>query len=439
MATSYGEGSLELDIKTILDANNANPAKWEWYVYLHTELIDLPVPLVESIEFLRDYSSNTGDYILAIFKIGMGDYIKDILPYRDNLQLTLIKRNNKQQISIRYKFILVNNDNYVAGGYQDKMSREDLNSSQLISIEGQCLDRHIELLRTLGVDGIFKSVTVDEVLRFCISDSIAEVKVGSETIHFDVNIVTPANTRVYDHIEVPTGTRILNLATYLHQINYGVYNGGIGTYFQLYGPTLNNTLFIYPLYSNALFSNTAKRLIIYRASTNRFDIIQNTYFVDGDIVKIIATSNTKSINAGDNALIDKGTAFTQADPNTMVERNAIVKNASVVVSKQATMQGQAFKDPKDGNYNPAFAGVTDNLYNQRSNIFRLAQTTFQIQWNHCDIDLLYPGMPVMYVYSDTNNNVRKMTGIVQSVYSKYVKGTNETAALINIMATEETK
>lgn len=439
MANLYSDGALDIDIKTILDANGSNPKQPSWYGYLHTELIDLPIPLLESVEILRDYNANIGDYNLVSFKIGMGDYIKDILPYRDNLQMTLVKKNNVDQFSLRYKCVLVNNNNYVAGGHYDKMSKEELNKQQMINMEVQCLDRRIEVLRTIANDGIFKNTPIKDVFTYVIQDSITNVKIGSERITFDFNAVEPNNTRVYDHIEVPTGIKVLDLATYLHSTNYGIYNGGIGTYFQLYGVKKVPTLFIYPLYSNALFNTVDKKLVIYKSSTTKYDYLENTYFVDGDLVKIIATSKTKSVNMGNNALMDKGVSVIQADPNTMIERNAIVKNGSISVSKDATMQGQAVTTPKDGNYNQVYAGVTDNLYKQRSAVYKNSMTTFQVQWNHPDTDLIYPGMAVMYVFNDSEKGIRKMTGIVQSTYSKYVKGTNETACLLNIVVSEVSK
>jgi hypothetical protein len=439
MVSKLGEGALELDIQSILDAKGTNPTKPEYSVFLNTVDKDMPIKLLDSVELLRDYNTYVGDYILATFHIGMGDYISDVLPYRDNLEATIIKKDSKSQSSTRYKFAIVNNQNYTAGDVYDKMSKEDLNKSQLITIEGQCLDRHIETLRTIPVDGIFKFSTILDVFRYNIDAALSGIKIGSKTPDIDINIITPNNDRSYDHIEVPTGTKVLDLATYLQQSNYGVYNGAVGTYFQLYGPTLRNTLFIYPLYTNALFKTATKKLIIYKASTSKFDVIESTYFIDGDIVKIIAGSNTKSINKGENELLNTGYSIVASDPNTMLERNALVDDDSVVVSKDSNLTGLLFKTPSDGNPNPNYVGMTDNLYKYRSEIMKKSMSIFQVQWNHSDPDLIYPGMPVMYVFADDVNGIRKMTGTVQSTYSKYLKSTNERASLINIAVSEVVK
>ncbi len=439
MVTKLGEGLLELDIQSILDAKGTNPVKPEYFIYINTVDKDIPVKLLESIEILRDYNGNIGDYILARFHIGMGDYISDVLPYRDNLEVTITKKDSKKQRSIRYKFVIINNKNYIAGDVYDKMSKEDLNKSQLITIEGQCLDKHIEVLRTIPVDGIFKFSSVLDVFRYNIDDAVNSVKVNNKTPDIDINIITPNNDRVYDHIEVPTGTKVLDLATYLQESNYGVYNGAIGTYFQLYGPTLRNTLFIYPLYTNVLFKEAKKKLIIFKASTSKFDIIENTYFIDGDIVKIIAGSNTKSINRGENELLNTGYSIISSDPNTLLERNVLVDDNSVIVSSDSTMSGQLFKNPSDSNPNPKYVGFTDNNYKHRSEIMKKSMSIFQVQWNHSDPDILYPGMPVMYVFTDNTNGIRKMTGALQSTYSKYLKSTNEEATLLNIAVSEINK
>jgi len=419
---------LAKEVNDIITNTMSDKHNVEYEVILHTVDIDYTVSMVESIEILRDYNSNIADYVVMTCMMQAGDYIKDIHPYKDNLEVTLTRKINDAHLKQRYKLVIMNNKGDIEGTRYDNSSREELNSLEMIRIEGQCVDRVSEALRLVYVDGVYRLTDIDRLLK-------VKFNTGVEPLGFEgnliIDLVKPDNTREYDHIEVPTGLDLFNLPTYLQNTHYGVYNGNIGTYLQFYNN--KTTIFIYPLYDTKRFDKAEKKLMVYGVSSAKFDFVEHTYFVDGDLVKILAGKSTVGVNDGEDALLDSGVGFTHTDANKIIERNSMVTDGEVNVDTEHMNTGQIYKNKADQSNKSVHLGPVDNMFKHRSEIMKKTMAVYQIQWNHCDPDLIYPGMPVMYIYLKDEDNVVKLKGIVQSIFVLNNIGTNTVNAMLNIM------
>jgi len=419
---------LAKEVNDIITNTDSDKHNVEYEVCLHTVDIDYNITTIESVEILRDYNSNLADYTLVTCMMQAGDYIKDIHPYKDNLEITLKRRINDVELKQRFKLVIVNNKGDIEGTRYDNSDRDELNSLEMIRIEGQCVDRVSEALRLVYVDGVYRLVDVDKLMRVKFDMGIKPLGFRDNLI---IDLVKPDNSREYDHIEVPTGLDLFNLPTYLQDTHYGVYNGNIGTYLQFYND--KTTIFIYPLYDIKRFDTAEKKLMVYGVSSAKFDHVEHTYFVDGDIVKILAGKSTIGFNDGEDSLLDSGVGFTHTDANKIIERNSNVDDTEVIVDTEQMNVGQKFKEKKDYSNKSVHLGPVDNLFKHRSDIVKKSMATYQIQWNHCDPDLIYPGMPVMYVYLKDEDTIVKLKGIVQSIFILNNIGTKSVNAMLNIM------
>ena len=410
---------------------------------LHTKEHDIPIKLIESVEILRDFNSNTSDYIVASFIIGMGDYIKDIYPYRDNLNLTIIKIFNNKRIRYNYKFIMLNNQAGVNGSMYSNSSRDELNKNQQVRIIGQCVDRVSEALRMSFPSGIYHNMSLDDMLHSIYLTNIRQVNSMLGGVNLNLNLAPLDNQKIYNHIKIPTGINIMNVATYLQEREYGLYNGGVGTYYLSHDnkhtvdgvdryPSVNN-LYIYPLYNNTRFDKVKKNLIIYGVSSAKFDLVEHTYMLDGDVLSIVAGLSTNSIDDGGNNQLQNGVGFSNLDANKILERNAEVKDSKVIVDKNTLNQGETDINRRDQNNLARHIGSASNMYPYRTQVIKDSMMIYQIQWNYCDPNLIYPGMPVMFIYMDSMYGLVKLKGTVQSMYILYNEGTNAPNSLINIM------
>lgn len=419
---------LAKEVNDIITNTASDKHNVEYEVTIHTVDIDYSVSMVESVEILRDYNSNLADYTILSCMIQAGDYVKDIHPHKHNLEVTLKRKINDVELKQRFKLVIMNNKGDIEGGRYDNSSREELNSLEMIRIEGQCLDRVSEALRLVYVDGVYRLTNLDKLMRVKFDMGIKPLGFRDNLI---IDLVPPDNNREYDHIEVPTGLDLFNLPTYLQNTHYGVYNGNIGTYLQFYNE--KTTIFIFPLYDTKRFDKAEKKLMVYGVSSAKFDHVEHTYFVDGDIVKILAGKSTIGQNDGEDSLLDAGVGFTHTDANKIIERNAHVDDKEVTVDTEQMNAGQKYKEKADYSNKSVHLGPVDNMFKHRSEIMKRTMAIYQIQWNHCDPDLIYPGMPVMYIYLKDEDTVIKLKGIVQSIFILNNIGTNTVNAMVNIM------
>lgn len=435
-------GLIDLDISKIFEQPNPRTNNVDYDVIVHTPNEDIGINLLKTIETMRDYNGNLTDFIIVSFSMGAGDFVKEIYPNRDNCELSIIKTTEDDDKVVRYKFVLLNNNNGVRASKYLTKTRAELNAEEQFQVEVQCLPVELELLRSTYTDGVFKNTTVKDLLiteyyqgkQEITGDKPgtdeSKVQIGSSPRYIEVDIVEPHNDMVYTHIEVPTGTKLTDLPFYLQETNYGVYNGGIGAYLQEHDEEL--FFFIYPLYNSSLFETRDKKLIIYYSSNIRLNFIENTYTVEGDIVKILANSDVKVIDNGENDLMNTGSGLVGSNPYLLLERNSNITDDEIKFDKEAHNSGSKIKNRRDGVDRTQYIQNESNMYKQRSVILKHTMAIYQITWNFADIDLLYPAMPVRYTYEDEIDGIVELDGLLQSVYARYNEETKTMSALINI-------
>jgi len=435
-------GLIQLDIEEIYKTPNPSIEN-EYDIIVHTKDDDIGISMIESIEIMRDYNTNLADYVVVNFSMGAGDFVKELQPNRDNAEISIIRVTKDEDIVTRYKLILLNNHGGVYSKHYLTKTRDELNNEETFKIEAQCLPIEMEVMRSTYVNsGIYTDTTVKDILITELyqgdqditgdnpSTSKSKLVVGSVAKDIEVDIREPHNDTLYRHVEVPTGVKLVDLPAYLQETSYGVYNGHIGSYLQYMGTDL--LFWVYPLYNSSLFAESEKKLIIYYPENDKFDHITNTYKQVGDTLRIIANSDINIIDDGENRLIDTGVGLVQADPNLLLTRNVEVKDEEVIFNSEEHLTGTSAKGRRDNINRTHYVGNTSNLFKNRSEILKNMMAIYQLTWNYCDIDLLFPGMPVRYTYEDEKVGIVECDGILQSVYARYNKKTDTTSAILNI-------
>lgn len=446
-STVTDDGGLSLEINPILK-NETGVAKGIGHkVWLYTPKLDIRIEMLGALEVLRDYNGNIGDYVVIDFLMSSATYVRDVHPYRDNLEIEIYEEIVNQETKTieyadmrRYKFVMLNQkgtDSELLGSQE----REEMNTSTMKRIVGQCIDRELELLKSVSVRGIFRDTTVDKVIQSefgTLKDM--DLKIEGKQMEVPCTLLKEVdNKQQYDHVIVGsskgkgTNIAIMDLPSYLQNTKYGVYNGNIFTYMQDYKG--KKSVFIGPLYDSTQFENTEKlpKLTIVRPNTINYDNAENTFFVDGDIVKVLCKSNVQLVDTGENEFISEGSAYTYTNPTAILNRDGVVADNKVRVDKETRMGSDVIKERRDQNVASTYIGSTVNLYRYRSDFVRATMAIYQIQWIHCDINLIYPGMPVCYMYYEAKRGIVKTYGTVQSTYQRYNKEQGTRVGMINIV------
>lgn len=411
-------GLIMEDINGILagTSNDGSSVYSEYEAIIHTTEEDISPYLFKLIETMSNYNKYVAEYIVVTLEILGGTFIKRIYPHRDHLEITII-RTNKYTPSVRevnrYKAVLINNNKNVYGSDYSISTEEEINQKKMITAEFQLIDRVVESIRLVHADGIYSDMTLKDIIQAEFAEKFQNVCVEGEQEEIYIDIVEPNNTNEVKQLVIPTGINIFDFPSYLQNTIYGLYNAGLGTFFQRYKK--HATLFVYPLFDIKRFDQVESKMMVYFTNSVKYDYTENTYQIDGDILKVIAGSSLQSEDDAENTFINEGDGYVRVVPEQMMNRNVMVTTDSVTADNTTQMQGTKFKDRRDGADRAKFIGNETNMYKYRSYTNRQALGTYSFTWHFSKPELIYPGMPIKFIHEDSYGEIVELEGTVQLV------------------------
>jgi hypothetical protein len=409
------------DIQDIIESDS-KLTKFEYRILVHTEKEDFTILKLNSLDIVRDYVNFIADQINIDFIMPLGDYVTRLYPYRTNLEVSIkqIKLNETNQSKepdsditiVRYKAVFKSDANKsIAGTQFEQVDAETLNISDIINVKLQLLDRSLEPLRIKTVGGVFRNITVNKVLTTVLASESNKVEVDGRPSIDAIDIAPPDNKEQQAHIILTQGLRLTSLPSYLQERMSGVYNAGIGSYFQIYND--KKTWFIYPLFDLQRFDQGMKRLLIYAVPSDRLPAVERTYKVDGDVVSIIANSTTSYSDTADTDYINDGVGFRMSDARSFMKKPVEITEDGPKAKRTRLNHESISKSRDDGlNYAPVTgSGISSNPYKEYSKVLARNVSRISFQWDDPDTDIIYPGMPCKYIFINKDKLV-ELKGVV---------------------------
>lgn len=423
---AFSQSPLKADITEVL-TNGAKPIKHHYQAQIHTEAENFPVFKVMSMDVEADYANNVYDRFTIVVRLFLGDYVKRLYPYRTNLEIS-VKRTvlnevgddddpkYKQKVT-RYKaFYDARKNQPVTASDVETMSADDLSKAETIDVILELVDRNYEALRQKTTQGIFRKRTPKQMIHNILGgDSVKAIVDGKPAID-GIDIVEPDNQETRLQFVLPSGTYIQHLPTFLQEEHGGVYQSGIGTYFQWYKD--KKFWFVYPLFDTKRFKkSTDDKLIVYAAPPDRFPAIDRSYKKDGAILKIVTNRNPQIADDKDFSNLNSGAGFRMLDSRNLLTKPVKITDEGPVGARGNINHEVVAEDRKDGNnYAPTMMNSSSNPYLQYTKLLARNIARIDLVWENSDPSLIYPGMPVRFMYLDYDK-VRQVDGIVGFIHS----------------------
>jgi len=379
---------------------------------LSTDTDTFVISNLSTVELLRDYNNNYCDYIIVSFQMPLGDFIKQIYPKRDSLHVILNHQTLGSVVVEKLDFVLSEIDRTAMDGTLDSKSMNELNRT-FINLTGQCLNKTIMELRDSTTHGLYKDVTVSDVINNVLSKELNIFGGIFGMGNGGITMVPPDNERKYDRISIVKGTRILDVPKYLQKGVYGVYNGGITTYLQAFNG--KESLYIAPLYRQNLYGYFTKSLYIVAAQRESVTTLDSTYVVDGNVIKIIVARD-QHISDDDANIKNEGTGFIATEANSLTSRPVQISKDKMKISEDFVTTKFAHKKV-NGKIGPvASKGVSSNFYDGRTDGLIRDGILIQVNWKSSNTRLLSPMMPISYVI-EVDGKIKKYEGVLHRVDS----------------------
>lgn len=383
-----------------LNLINATTEWGRYYSYeahITTENEDIDVMKVISMDWIRDYRNACADEVLIQFAMPSGTYLKRVIPFKENLKMTVVKTpigarpaDDPRIITTQeFRAFLVNhNQSDMLGANPQTASEEAANLTGMEIVTFQLQDLPYEQQRSEMVGGIFRDTTPYDLLISLLFKSIQELDTDVPSAVLGVTSVEPNNKVKRSHILIPHGVPLTELAHLLQTQHGGVYSTGCGCYLQ------RGYWYVWPLYDNTRFDTAEKTTTFIILPDPRFKGTEKTYRATERHLTAVITGGVSMVDASEGSLLNDGNAVRFADSNAMME-SFVEKDGNKAVAKRNLNNNEyvGVKRRTDSNMSRVQPGLSkSNVYQESSKLAARSGAFIRMVWENSDPDWLTPDM-----------------------------------------------
>ena len=428
--------------------------------YLHTESLDLKIPIISKLHIERNFNENITDNIIVEFMMPEGDFRDIVYNNRDNLEITvIIKISSRKIMKNRYKFIpFIENENLSSS--TQNPNKETLNKEKVRVVRGQCISPIILEFKSKYITGNFHNTTLENFYNTILNTKLCNMTLFGKPFKYKLFTYPFDNKIKYKNIPIPTGIKIMKLAEYLQNELYGIYKGGSNIFLTNLTTEYEEDsyrIFTYPLYDYERYhlENNMPVLDIISPTNATLGFNESNCVYENGHYKFVSSQvttidklETEKYNNVTGLLLSL--PFEITNKKTIELTNEIYKLPKTCSNKvnnigkfDSNKFGIKFNPDNltteiqiDNNTNYRNYLVTDmdhNIYRHLASVNKYQTKLINIVIPKINPEFIYPGMPVSYMYTK-ENKVNMSTGIVQNVtYTYYIqKKTSEATIIIAI-------
>ena len=379
--------------------------KWRAEVVANKKV--LAAMSVISIHRVRDYLNNYADDFRVELLFGAGDFIYDIYPYRRDLKIRLYgtpqfelkdgSDNRLKQLVYEGKAVPFDTiDPSVTLSEKTGMNKKAANISSVNPYSFQLIDPVVDELRLLQVGGIFHNQAPADVLRTLLTAYSTNLKFPVEEKPLGVGLAEPNNTARRKVIPLPHGLPLVDqadgtqgLAKYLQFKEGGIYNAGIGCYYQA------RHWYVYPLFDVTRYDKAKRKLTIVNVPEKDMRGIERSYVVKGNNVFIAACGQTKYSDGSDHTQLNHGNGVRFSPAMSLLD-GFMTGDGNRAQADRSKNFSEFLGDQSENGlaYAPVSKqAITSNPYGELTQLAYKRGSMITLAWESANIDIITPGMP----------------------------------------------
>ena len=374
-----------------------------------------------SLDIVRDFGSNVSDVVVMEVVFGMGTLTKKVYPWKTKIQ-AIVQRQYIGEVedavnpdgaveTITYTAVLMDPRGHAKESSSPLLDTTELGDlGDVTKVQFQLVDAASEWLRSVATGGVFKQCTPMDVLRTILTKEAKEMPTERGVAIDVIDCVPPDNTERRAHIVVPHGTPLMALPNYLQDKCGGIYNSEIGFYLH------KGSWYVWPLFNTKRFEDSPKGLTVINIPENRMPGIERTYRETANQLIILTTGGTRSIDTSSSRQVDEGNGLRFTDAKSIFESFGKTVDNITTLSRGKNITEVLFEEAGSGLNHVVQAAkqVSGNLMSALSKISSRKGQVVQAVWEHSKGSLIYPGMPVQYLY-ENDNTTKILFGVVTQV------------------------
>lgn len=361
-----------------------------------TEKSELDVMSVISVDWIRDYRNAAGDEIQIRVAVPFGQYLNKILPFKENLKLTVRRISVNSSGSVTNDPIIeqtfdaylpMETETHSMGASPEVVSEfiSDLVGIKQVTVQLQ--EEVFSLIRSTMVGGVFRDSAPFEVLKSLLFKTGQEFLVEGEVAMKGVTCVEPNNKTKRSNMVIPHGTPLVALANILQTQHGGIYTAGIGCYFQ------KGYWYVWPLYNYKLYDVAERTASFIIAPSTRYRGIEKTWRQVGKHLSILITGGVHKADPSEALLLNEGNGARFPNTDVVMDSFLEVKNNKAVAKRTNNAnEYEAIKRRGRAMTRVSQDQMSTNAFQEASKVSFRNGAFLTVNWENSNPDLITPGL-----------------------------------------------
>lgn len=388
-----------------------------WTVDIHANNLAIRALKFLSRDTVQDFVSGFADEIIIKVALPKGVYQNKILPYQANLEITLYKNpilegsdvSDLTQVRQTERFeasLLDKGSDVVASPGMNPVSQQGMDLTDIEYVEFQLINKAVNQIRMLSVGTVVRGNTPEETIQGFLYDRTRSVRVDGQVAVSRVDMVKASNQTKRNHISLEHGLRLTDLPGYIQE-HVGVYSTGLSHYIQ------DDIWYVWPTYDTTRFDQSVNPTITFiNVPRNKMPGIERTYRQTGRNTVALVTGDVRFSDNQDKRQLNLGNGVRFTDANKITD--FVKMGQGRALASRGGSNTEAVSVPRENGLNNVTMSdnpITTNSWKEYSKLAIRQGNFLEIVWENSNPNLLYPGIPVKFIYLD-GDEIKTLTGVV---------------------------
>ncbi len=411
--------------------DGAKDVHYKWEATIRANSVLVATYQVRYVQINRSYlTQQYSDEMTIEVAMRSGDYDFYVWPFKDNLEMLLTRtplveggadqNPNQSILHLRYRAIPLDQHSDVVTNNNVMASNEKVQNDLTVkTAKFQLVDLVIERLRMISAGGVVRNTDPGNAVRCLLGLYSDGANIDNDIAVKGIDLAPGYNDAVRDHIVIPHGLPATDMPFYIHKHCGGVYAMGMSAYLQ------NSIWYVFPPYSLQRYhtNTSSKVLTAINIPANRMPLVERSYRVTPTQVIIMANGENKHKDFSEPLFQNLGNGVRYGNASKVMNGFAAISDNKAVANRSQNAVETIFETRTTGlnHVTMADARFTSNMAFEKSKLAYRAGMFLVVGWEQADPTIIYPGMPVRYIY-EHNGQLAELFGTVVGAQYTIISG-----------------
>jgi len=414
----------EREIRQIISSGEKG-ANFRWECTIHANGKDVEPLYVIELEREGIYNQDRHSDVRSInIAISAGTLQFDVLPFKDKLEITVRKiplmegnqpTQDKNANIQAFRYIALPFKEGSAALEANNMLATDKQLSdrtQVVEARFQLIDPVIQHFRMQTFGGRFRQVRGVDVVRYGLGKLSKASSLGKDNGINGVTVVGEPNPEIREHVIVPDMTPAVKFPDLVNQICGGVFPSGFQFYLK------DRQWFLFSPYDTKGFSKSKRTLTLMNVSAGKYPSPERSWRKTDTQLFVLATGETKHVDVSEKRQQNLGNGVSFIDATRVMDGFVTTGGNKAIIEKEQNVNQFVLAEKPTGlNFvRESETRITANYLVEYGKLAGRNGAMLYTVWENSDDSLIYPGMPVKFMYVQ-NNTVEEVYGALVGAHS----------------------